>query len=60
MTRVIWPSVCNGAQAHLQGFYGSLGFEPVGDVYDDAGIPHIEMVKAPVAQPASDLPQPPH
>ncbi len=41
-----------GAQAHLQHFYGSLGFEPVGDIYDDAGIPHIEMLKAPVARPA--------
>lgn len=38
-----------GAQAHLQGFYGSLGFEPQGDVYDDAGIPHVEMLKPPVA-----------
>ncbi|MCX5463250.1 GNAT family N-acetyltransferase [Alcaligenes parafaecalis] len=34
-----------GAQAHLQKFYGSLGFEPVGDVYDEDGIPHIDMVK---------------
>lgn len=37
-----------GAQAHLQKFYGSLGFESVGDVYDEDGIPHIVMVKAPV------------
>lgn len=37
-----------GAQAHLQKFYGSLGFEPAGDVYDEDGIPHIIMVKAPV------------
>ena len=49
-----------GAQAHLQDFYGSLGFVPVGEVYDDAGIPHIEMVKAPLAPAAADLPQPPH
>lgn len=34
-----------GAQAHLQKFYGSLGFEPVGDVYDEDGIPHIDMIK---------------
>lgn len=34
-----------GAQAHLQKFYGSLGFEPVGDVYDEDDIPHIDMVK---------------
>lgn len=34
-----------GAQAHLQGFYGSLGFHSVGDIYHEDGIPHIEMVK---------------
>lgn len=34
-----------GAQAHLQKFYGSLGFEPVGDIYDEDGIPHIDMLK---------------
>ncbi|MFA5610752.1 MAG: GNAT family N-acetyltransferase [Alcaligenes sp.] len=34
-----------GAQAHLQKFYGSLGFEPVGEVYDEDGIPHIDMLK---------------
>lgn len=37
------------AQAHLQGFYGSLGFEPVGGIYDDSGMPHIEMLKLSVA-----------
>ncbi|AYR19372.1 GNAT family N-acetyltransferase [Alcaligenes faecalis] len=34
-----------GAQAHLQKFYGSLGFEPVGKGYDEDGIPHIDMLK---------------
>lgn len=34
-----------GAQARLQTFYASLGFQPVGDVYDDTGIAHIDMVK---------------
>ncbi|WP_336579533.1 GNAT family N-acetyltransferase [Alcaligenes sp. CHO6] len=34
-----------GAQAHLQKFYGSLGFEPVGEIYDEDGIAHIDMVK---------------
>ena len=34
-----------GAQAHLQKFYGSLGFEPVGETYDEDGIAHIDMVK---------------
>ncbi len=33
-----------GAQAHLQGFYGSLGYEGVGEVYDEDGIPHRSMV----------------
>ncbi|MEZ7809408.1 GNAT family N-acetyltransferase [Alcaligenes phenolicus] len=37
-----------GAQTHLQKFYGSLGFEPVGQIYDEDGIPHIDMVKAAV------------
>lgn len=34
-----------GAQAHLQKFYESLGFQTVSDVYDDDGIPHLDMVK---------------
>jgi ElaA protein len=33
------------AQAHLQKFYGELGFRAVGDVYDEDGIPHIEMLR---------------
>ncbi|KAA8997752.1 GNAT family N-acetyltransferase [Affinibrenneria salicis] len=31
------------AQAHLQAFYGSFGFRPVGEVYDEDGIAHIDM-----------------
>lgn len=31
------------AQAHLAGFYGSLGFVPVGAPYDEDGIAHVEM-----------------
>lgn len=31
------------AQAHLQRFYGSLGFEAVGAPYLEDGIPHLEM-----------------
>jgi len=34
-----------GAQAHLEKFYGSLGFTRVSDVYDEDGIPHIEMLR---------------
>jgi len=31
------------AQAHLQPFYASLGFQPVSEVYEEDGIPHIDM-----------------
>ncbi len=32
------------AQSHLEKFYRSLGFQPVGDEYLEDNIPHIEMV----------------
>lgn len=32
------------AQAYLQSFYGSLGFEPVSDVYLEDNIPHLDMI----------------
>jgi ElaA protein len=32
-----------GAQAHLAGFYASLGFVAVGEPYDEDGIPHLWM-----------------
>jgi ElaA protein len=35
-----------GAQRYLEKFYGSLGFSPQGEPYDEDGIPHIEMVRA--------------
>lgn len=46
LTRCAYPgqAIRIGAQAHLQGFYGTLGFEPQGDIYDEDGIPHVEMV----------------
>lgn len=31
------------AQEHLRGFYESLGYQAVSDVYDWDGIPHIDM-----------------
>lgn len=31
------------AQAHLEAFYRSFGFEPVGEPFSEAGIPHIKM-----------------
>lgn len=34
-----------GAQRYLEKFYGSFGFEPIGEPYDEDGIPHIEMVR---------------
>lgn len=37
-----------GAQAHLHRFYSSLGFKQLGDVYDEDGIPHIDMIKVPM------------
>ncbi|MFZ9198220.1 MAG: GNAT family N-acetyltransferase [Paracoccaceae bacterium] len=33
-----------GAQTHALGFYERLGFTAIGDEFDDAGIPHREMV----------------
>ena len=34
-----------GAQTHAIGFYEKLGFAPYGEVYDDAGIPHRDMIR---------------
>ncbi len=31
------------AQAHLQGFYGSVGFKTQSDIYLEDGIDHVEM-----------------
>ncbi|MGO1643900.1 GNAT family N-acetyltransferase [Corynebacterium casei] len=33
------------AQAPLQDWYGSFGFEPVGEIFMEDGIPHITMEK---------------
>jgi len=35
-----------GAQAHLEKFYGDLGFVRTSEPYDEDGIPHIEMLRA--------------
>ncbi|QFT31068.1 GNAT family N-acetyltransferase [Roseibium porphyridii] len=35
------------AQAHLEAFYGSLGFQTVSDEYDEDGIAHVDMVHLP-------------
>ncbi|GAD22149.1 GNAT family N-acetyltransferase [Acidovorax sp. MR-S7] len=44
--RAAWPgrAVRISAQAHLQRFYGSLGFAPVSPEYLEDGIPHVEML----------------
>jgi ElaA protein len=34
-----------GAQAYLERFYAEFGFECVSDLYDEDGIPHIEMLR---------------
>jgi ElaA protein len=39
-------SIQIGAQAYLLKFYGSLGFKEVGEIYDEDGIPHIDMIRA--------------
>ncbi|WP_027408879.1 GNAT family N-acetyltransferase [Anoxybacteroides tepidamans] len=33
------------AQTHAEAFYSKLGYETVSDVFMDAGIPHVTMVK---------------
>lgn len=41
----LWPgqAVSISAQAHLQGFYASLGFVVTGPIYVEDGIAHIDM-----------------
>ncbi|MCK4608882.1 MAG: GNAT family N-acetyltransferase [Gammaproteobacteria bacterium] len=38
------------AQLYLQHFYEELGFKAIGDVYEEAGIAHISMVKQSVEE----------
>lgn len=33
------------AQAHLEGFYASFGFEREGEPFEEAGIPHVAMLR---------------
>lgn len=44
-----WPgrAVRISAQAHLQRFYGEVGFTTVSDEYLEDGIPHVEMLWTP-------------
>lgn len=47
-TKRLWPGqdIRIGAQRYLEKFYGSLGFVPTGEPYDEDGIPHIEMIRS--------------
>lgn len=49
----LWPqkAIYLGAQAHLQSFYASFGFQAVTDVYDEDGIAHIGMAREVAADP---------
>ena len=46
---VAWPGqgIRISAQAHLERFYGTYGFERVGEPYLEDDIPHLEMLKTP-------------
>jgi ElaA protein len=52
IAEVQWPSAALhiGAQAHLEAFYGGFGFVKASEPYDEDGIMHIEMLRAPAAQ----------
>jgi ElaA protein len=43
-----WPgrAIRISAQAHLERFYGTLGFVRVGENYLEDGIPHVEMLRS--------------
>ena len=38
------------AQTYIQDFYASLGFEPFGEAFDEAGIDHIRMLRQPTRE----------
>lgn len=38
-----WPEVTLNAQTHAMPFYAGFGFEPIGDEFMEAGIPHRKM-----------------
>ena len=39
------PRITLSAQRHARGFYERCGYIARGDIYDDVGIPHIDMEK---------------
>ncbi|MFP4228040.1 MAG: GNAT family N-acetyltransferase [Salinivenus sp.] len=40
------------AQAHLEGWYAEHGFESTGRMFEEVGIPHVEMIRRADARPA--------
>ena len=40
------PEVMLNAQEYIKGLYLQLGFEQVGTVFQEAGIPHVKMIKS--------------
>ena len=50
-----WPGqgIRISAQAHLERFYGALGFQAVGSPYDEDGIPHLQMFRPPDPTPSA-------
>lgn len=47
-----------GAQTHALGFYEALGFSAVGPEFQDAGIPHREMVRELTALRSAEVSKP--
>ncbi|MBA5777772.1 GNAT family N-acetyltransferase [Stappia sp. F7233] len=45
--------LCLSAQAHLERFYSAHGFTPVSDIYDEDGIPHVDMRRQPHSEPGA-------
>jgi ElaA protein len=48
--------VVMSVQSHLVAFYESLGFGLAGEIYDDHGVPHVDMVREPLG--GADLEEP--
>lgn len=46
------------AQAHLERFYGSLGFVTISPPYDEDGIPHVDMRRPAAAPPLTSTSRP--
>ncbi|MGO4330044.1 GNAT family N-acetyltransferase [Cupriavidus sp. 2TAF22] len=41
-----YPELVLSAQSHAAPFYARVGFEQVGEPFDEVGIPHVEMRKS--------------